>query len=129
MEGSLHLESAAADLVSNPTIKVSMGTKMPPPPTPPTVPQADPRNPIRVTTTRFQFNSNSCIQKRKPNKQVSSMPSYIQLQTHIFVFSCKRDEREENKRDIRAKQHRCSIHTRRSGAERSSEKTDVCGLG
>lgn len=61
----LHLESAAADLVSKPTIKVSMGTKMPPPPTPPTVPHADPRNPITVANTSLQLNSNSCIKKFK----------------------------------------------------------------
>lgn len=56
---NLHLEIAAADLVSNPTMRVSMGTKMPPPPTPPTVPQADPRNPITVATMILQPNSNS----------------------------------------------------------------------
>nr|GME10604.1 hypothetical protein Iba_scaffold10327CG0040 [Ipomoea batatas] len=55
----LHLEMAAADLVSNPTIKVSIGTKMPPPPTPPTVPHADPRNPIMVARTLRQLNFNS----------------------------------------------------------------------
>lgn len=51
---------AAADLVSNPTMRVSIGTKMPPPPTPPTVPHADPRNPITVATTTLHPNSNFC---------------------------------------------------------------------
>lgn len=54
----LHLEIAAADLVSKPTTRVSIGTKMPPPPTPPTVPQADPMNPIKVATTTLHPNSN-----------------------------------------------------------------------
>lgn len=56
---NLHFERAAADLVSNPTIRVSIGTKMPPPPTPPTVPHADPRNPITVATAIRQPNFNS----------------------------------------------------------------------
>lgn len=50
---------AAADFVSKPTIRVSIGTKIPPPPTPPTVPQAEPRNPITVANTSLQLNSNS----------------------------------------------------------------------
>jgi len=32
-------------LVSKPTTRLSMGTKIPPPPTPPTVPNAEPRKP------------------------------------------------------------------------------------
>lgn len=51
---------AVADFGSNPTTKLSMGTKMPPPPTPPTLPQAAPRNPIIVPRTIFQPNSSSC---------------------------------------------------------------------
>ena len=66
-ERERHFERAAADLVSNPTIKVSIGTKMPPPPTPPTVPNADPKNPITVANTILQLNLNSCpkIKKKK----------------------------------------------------------------
>lgn len=56
---SLHLEIAAADLVSKPTTRVSMGTNMPPPPTPPTVPHADPKKPITVAKTILQLNFNS----------------------------------------------------------------------
>ena len=65
----IHLERAAADLVSNPTIKVSMGTKMPPPPTPPTVPHADPRSPITVASTVLQLNSNFCTRYYQLRKQ------------------------------------------------------------
>jgi len=65
----IHLERAAADLVSNPTIKVSMGTKMPPPPTPPTVPHADPRSPITVASTVLQLNSNFCTRDYQLRKQ------------------------------------------------------------
>lgn len=56
----IHFERAAADLVSNPTINVSIGTKMPPPPIPPTVPNADPKKPITVANTILQLNFNSC---------------------------------------------------------------------
>lgn len=64
----LHLERAAADLVSKPTIKVSIGTKMPPPPTPPTVPHAEPRNPITVANTNRQLNSSFCNPINKSTK-------------------------------------------------------------
>lgn len=55
----LHLERAAADLVSKPTMRLSMGTKIPPPPTPPTVPKAEPVKPIMVASTLLQLNFNS----------------------------------------------------------------------
>jgi hypothetical protein len=55
----LHLESAVADLVSKPTTRLSMGTKIPPPPTPLTVPNAEPRKPTTVTTTTRQLNARS----------------------------------------------------------------------
>lgn len=50
---------AVADLGSNPIIKLSIGTKIPPPPTPPTLPKAAPKNPTRVPNTICQLNSNS----------------------------------------------------------------------
>lgn len=50
---------AVADLGSNPIIKLSIGTKIPPPPTPPTLPNAAPKKPTRVPNTIFQLNSNS----------------------------------------------------------------------
>jgi hypothetical protein len=56
----LHFDIAVDDFASNPIIKVSMGTKMPPPPTPPTLPSAAPKNPIMVPTTIFQPNFMSC---------------------------------------------------------------------
>lgn len=69
MSDELHLEMAAADFVSNPTMRVSIGTKIPPPPTPPTVPQAEPRNPITVANTSLQLTSNSLkTQKNKIKK-------------------------------------------------------------
>jgi hypothetical protein len=58
-ELGLHLESAAADLVSKPTTRLSMGTKIPPPPTPPTVPNAEPRKPTTVATTTRQLKARS----------------------------------------------------------------------
>jgi hypothetical protein len=86
MEGiGLHLESAAADLVSNPTIKVSMGTKMPPPPTPPTVPQADPRNPISVTKPSLQLNSNSCTDPKTENYPISKYKKQCK-HTHTYIY-------------------------------------------
>lgn len=62
---NLHLESAAADLVSKPTTRLSMGTKIPPPPTPPTVPNAEPRNPTTVATTTRQLNARSWERERE----------------------------------------------------------------
>lgn len=56
---SIHFERAAADLASKPTTRVSMGTKMPPPPTPPTVPKAEPRKPMTVAKPLLQFTSSS----------------------------------------------------------------------
>jgi len=58
------LERAAADLVSKPIIRVSIGTKMPPPPTPPTVPKADPRKPIIVAKASLQLAFNSCHERK-----------------------------------------------------------------
>lgn len=49
-----HLEMAVDDLESNPIIRASIGTKIPPPPTPPTLPNAAPRKPIIDPTTSFQ---------------------------------------------------------------------------
>lgn len=72
-EINLHLESAAADLVSNPRRSVSIGTKMPPPPTPPTVPNPDPKNPITVASTIRQLNFNSYSSKKK--KKTSAVHS------------------------------------------------------
>lgn len=45
---------AVDDLESKPIIRASIGTKIPPPPTPPTLPNAAPRNPIIDPTTSFQ---------------------------------------------------------------------------
>jgi hypothetical protein len=41
-------------------IKVSIGTKIPPPPTPPTLPNAAPKNPTIDPTTILQPNFISC---------------------------------------------------------------------
>ena len=56
----LHLEIAVEDFGSNPMMRESMVTNIPPPPTPPTVPNADPRNPIIVPVTILHPNSMSC---------------------------------------------------------------------
>lgn len=69
MKYVLHLESAAADLVSNPSSSVNIGTKIPPPPTPPTVPNPEPRKPITVARTILQLNFNACkINQNKSTK-------------------------------------------------------------
>lgn len=52
----VHFEMAVADFGSKPIIKVSIGTNMPPPPTPPTLPNAAPQNPIKEPTTICQLN-------------------------------------------------------------------------
>lgn len=48
---------AVEDFGSKPMIKVSIGTKIPPPPTPPTLPNAAPKNPITDPTTSLQLTS------------------------------------------------------------------------
>lgn len=75
---------AAADLVSNPIINVSIGTKMPPPPTPPTVPQAEPRNPITVAATSLQLGSKSFNRKKKKK-----------LRTPVHINEKGKEKREE----------------------------------
>lgn len=44
----LHFEIAVVDFGSNPITRISIGTKIPPPPTPPTLPNAAPKIPIKV---------------------------------------------------------------------------------
>ncbi|MFS7909051.1 hypothetical protein Hanom_Chr01g00090291 [Helianthus anomalus] len=56
----LHFDIAVADFASNPIIKVSIGTNIPPPPTPPTLPNAAPQNPIKLPRIIFHPNSISC---------------------------------------------------------------------
>lgn len=68
----LHFESAVDDLASNPTIRVSMGTYMPPPPTPPTLPKAAPRNPIILPTMILQPSFISCKAKSQMLESVNS---------------------------------------------------------
>ena len=51
---------AVEDFGSKPMIKVSIGTKIPPPPTPPTLPKAAPKKPIIDPTTTLHPNTNSC---------------------------------------------------------------------
>lgn len=52
---------AVEDLGSKPMIKVSIGTKIPPPPTPPTLPNAAPKNPTIDPTIIFQPSFISCL--------------------------------------------------------------------
>ena len=52
----LHVDITVDDFASNSIAKVSMGTKMPPPPTPSTLPNAANKNPIMVPTTILQPN-------------------------------------------------------------------------
>lgn len=54
---------AVEDFGSKPMIKVSIGTKIPPPPTPPTLPNAAPKNPITDPTTSLQPNAISWTTK------------------------------------------------------------------
>lgn len=48
---------AVDDFGSKPMINVSIGTKIPPPPTPPTLPNEAPKNPISDPSTIFHPNS------------------------------------------------------------------------
>lgn len=51
---------AVEDLGSKPMIKASIGTKIPPPPTPPTLPNAAPKNPMIDPTIILQPNFMFC---------------------------------------------------------------------
>lgn len=51
---------AVEDLGSKPMIKASIGTKIPPPPTPPTLPNAAPENPMMDPTIILQPNFMFC---------------------------------------------------------------------
>lgn len=51
-------------LASKPMIKVSIGIKIPPPPTPPTLPNAAPKNPTIDPTIILHPNFISCISKQ-----------------------------------------------------------------
>uniref|UniRef100_A0A0A9CGX7 Uncharacterized protein n=1 Tax=Arundo donax TaxID=35708 RepID=A0A0A9CGX7_ARUDO len=53
----IHFDIAVDDFGSNPMISVSIGTKIPPPPTPPTLPNAAPKNPINDPSTICHPNS------------------------------------------------------------------------
>lgn len=63
---------AVEDFGSKPMIKVSIGTKIPPPPTPPTLPNAAPKNPITDPTTSLQLNSISWSTKEFVCQQMIS---------------------------------------------------------
>lgn len=62
----MHFDNAVDDLESNPITSVSMGTKMPPPPTPPTLPHAAPKNAIIVPPTILKPN----LMSWKPNQKL-----------------------------------------------------------
>lgn len=60
-------------------IRLSIGTKIPPPPTPPTLPNAAPKNPIMDPNTIFHPNFSSYIHsiKQKQKRVVKVMSSSI----------------------------------------------------
>ena len=89
---------AAADLVSKPTMRVSMGTKMPPPPTPPTVPHADPRNPIIVANMILQLNFNSCNQEERAMKKAKYWQSHAD--THSLDKQNMKAKKKKNSDNI-----------------------------
>lgn len=76
---------AVEDFGSKPMIKVSIGTKIPPPPTPPTLPNAAPKNPITDPTTSLQLNSISWSTKEFVCQQ---MISELCVRAPACVFMC-----------------------------------------
>jgi hypothetical protein len=58
---------AADDLGSKPMINASIGRKTPPPPTPPTLPNAAPKNPISDPSTIRHPNSIGCFKTKELN--------------------------------------------------------------
>jgi hypothetical protein len=63
---SSHFDIAVDDFGSNPMMSVSIGTKIPPPPTPPTLPNAAPKNPISEPSTICHPTSIGC--RKQANK-------------------------------------------------------------
>ena len=57
---------AVEDLGSKPMIKANIGTKIPPPPTPPTLPNAAPKNPMIDPTIILQPNFMFCSTTTTP---------------------------------------------------------------
>ena len=72
---SSHFDIAVDDLGSNPMMSVSIGTKIPPPPTPPTLPNAAPKNPISVPSTICQPNCIGC--RKQPTRFTKSKPHVL----------------------------------------------------
>ena len=85
------------DLGSKPIIKVSIGTKIPPPPTPPTLPNDAPKNPISDPNTIFHPNSISyhmyrihqisCISKKKICRGYSPIKKGLNRIRNTRVYS------------------------------------------
>lgn len=73
---------AVEDLGSKPMIKVSIGTKIPPPPTPPTLPKAAPKNPTIDPIIIFQPNFISCS-----NVQYNACQSKISISIKEIIKS------------------------------------------
>lgn len=82
MVRSSHLDIAVDDLGSKPMINVSIGTKIPPPPTPPTLPNDAPKNPINVPSTTFHPNSIGCITSTKFTKLALRIHKHYIEQTY-----------------------------------------------
>jgi hypothetical protein len=85
------LDIAVDDFGSKPIIRLSIGTKMPPPPTPPTLPNAAPQNPIKVPKTIRHPNSISCIPSNNNNHKLHLLNkiiiiSFILKNKHFFLF-------------------------------------------
>jgi hypothetical protein len=62
---------AAEDLGSKPMIKMSIGTKIPPPPSPPMLPSAAPKNPMNDPNTICHPNFMGYIQRHDETCQIT----------------------------------------------------------
>lgn len=75
---------AVEDLASKPMISVSIGTKIPPPPTPPMLPRAAPKNPIMEPNTSLQPNSISCpVKPKKTQSKQEKKAKYDEIQIQL----------------------------------------------
>lgn len=83
----LHLDIAVEDFASKPITRLSIGTNMPPPPTPPTLPNAAPKNPIIVPKIIRHPNSISCN-------------LHVNFQLLIFKIGISKSEIKEMKKNL-----------------------------
>jgi hypothetical protein len=86
---SSHFDIAVDDFGSNPMMSVSIGTKIPPPPTPPTLPNAAPKKPISDPSTICH-----------PNFKTRHVAAFSYPGSYFFGFFSDKNEQSHLNTDI-----------------------------